>query len=110
MLSLLQSEDIIIIHILCYNVNMNDSIIVALIAGICSIIVGLLSIIGNYFITLKNKKESDIKDALREQKQSDRLDAIEHKLDIHNGYAEKLGSMSISMAQMQKDIEYLKKG
>lgn len=59
---------------------------------------------------LKNKKESNIKDSLREQKQSDRLDTIEHKLDIHNGYAEKLESISISMTKMQKDIEYLKKG
>ena len=82
---------------------MDNTILVAIITGICSVI-------GNYFISLKNKKESEIRDAQREQKQSDRLDAIEHKLDIHNGYAEKLGSISISMAQMQKDIEYLKKG
>lgn len=82
---------------------MNETIIVALITGICSVI-------GNYFIMLKNKKESEVRDAQREQKQSDRLDAIEHKLDIHNGYAEKLGDISISMARMQKDIEYLKKG
>lgn len=82
---------------------MNETIVVALITGIASVI-------GNYFIMLKNKKESEIKDAIREQKQADRLDAIEHKLDIHNGYAEKLGDISITMAQMQKDIEYLKKG
>lgn len=82
---------------------MNETIIVALITGIASVI-------GNYFIMLKNKKESEIKDAIREQKQADRLDAIEHKLDIHNGYAEKLGDISITMVQMQKDIEYLKKG
>ena len=82
---------------------MESTIIVALITGICSVI-------GNYFISIKNKKESEIRDAQREQKQCDRLEAIEHKLDIHNGYAEKLGDISISMAMMQKDIEYLKKG
>lgn len=82
---------------------MESTIIVALITGICSVI-------GNYFISIKNKKESEIRDAQREQKQSDRLEAIEHKLDIHNGYAEKLGDISVSMAMMQKDIEYLKKG
>ena len=80
-----------------------ETIIVALITGI-------FSVIGNYFIYIKNKKESEILDAQREQKQSDRLEAIEHKLDIHNGYAEKLGDISVSMAMMQKDIEYLKKG
>lgn len=82
---------------------MESTIIVALITGICSVI-------GNYFISIKNKKENEIRDAQREQKQSDRLEAIEHKLDIHNGYAEKLGDISVSMAMMQKDIEYLKKG
>ena len=92
-----------IISQLCYNENMESTITVAIITGVCSII-------GNYFISLKNKKEIEVRDAQREQKQSDRLDAIEHKLDIHNGYAEKLGDISISMAMMQKDIEYLKKG
>lgn len=82
---------------------MESTIVVALITGICSII-------GNYFISMKNKKDNEIRDAQREQKQCDRLEAIEHKLDIHNGYAEKLGDISISMAMMQKDIEYLKKG
>lgn len=82
---------------------MDNTIVVALITGVCSVI-------GQYFISLKKSKEEKILDTQREQKQSDRLDAIEHKLDIHNGYAEKLGEISVSMAKMQKDIEYLKKG
>lgn len=86
-----------------YNEGMDNTIVVALITGVCSVI-------GQYFISLKKSKEEKILDTQREQKQSDRLDAIEHKLDIHNGYAEKLGEISVSMAKMQKDIEYLKKG
>lgn len=82
---------------------MDNTIVVALITGVCSVV-------GQYFISLKKSKEEKILDTQREQKQSDRLDAIEHKLDIHNGYAEKLGEISVSMAKMQKDIEYLKKG
>lgn len=82
---------------------MDHTIIVAIITGVCSVI-------GQYFISLKKSRDDEKIDAQREQKQSDRLDAIEHKLDIHNGYAEKLGEISISMAKMQKDIEYLKKG
>lgn len=82
---------------------MDNTIIVAIITGVCSVI-------GQYFISLKKSKEDEKLDAVREQKQTDRLDAIEHKLDIHNGYAEKLGEISLSMAKMQKDIEYLKKG
>lgn len=82
---------------------MDNTIVVAIITGVCSVI-------GQYFISLKKSKEDEKIDAMREQKQTDRLDAIEHKLDIHNGYAEKLGEISLSMAKMQKDIEYLKKG
>lgn len=82
---------------------MDNAIVVAIITGICSVV-------GQYFISLKKQKEDEKVDAMREQKQCDRLDAIEHKLDIHNGYAEKLGDISLSIAKMQKDIEYLKKG
>lgn len=86
-----------------YNGVMDSTIVVALITGVCSVV-------GQYFISLKKQKEDEKVDAMREQKQTDRLDAIEHKLDIHNGYAEKLGDISLSIAKMQKDIEYLKKG
>lgn len=78
------------------------------------ILTGIFSVIGSYIanktISEKTSRENEVKAALREQRQQDRLEAIEHKLDIHNGYAEKLGSIDISMAAMQKDIEYLKEG
>ena len=78
------------------------------------ILTGIFSVVGSYIanktISEKTSRENDIKAAQREQRQQDRLEAIEHKLDIHNGYAEKLGSIDISMAAMKKDIEYLKEG
>lgn len=76
---------------------------------ITAIITGLFAVIGQYIISRKKTREDEIKDAVREQKQSDRLDAIERKLDIHNGYAEKFGEISRSMTAIQKDIEYMKK-
>lgn len=82
---------------------------------IVAIITSLGGIIGAYLAVQKGNRESEIKDAQREQRQSDRLDRIderigslEKKVDIHNGYAEKLGDISISMTAMSKDIEYLK--
>ena len=79
-----------------------------------AIIVGIIAAIGsfagNLSITLRKSKEQAIKDAERETRQEDRMRSIEHKLDIHNGYAEKLGSREKSMIAMQKDIEYLRKG
>ena len=86
---------------------MSETIIAVIITGIFSVIG---SYIANKTISEKTNRENEIKAALREQRQQDRLEAIEHKLDIHNGYAEKLGSIDISMAAMQKDIEYLKEG
>lgn len=53
----------------------------------------------------------------REQKQQDmfermfdELDAVKKRLDTHNHYAEKFGTVEKSIIIMQKDIEYIKKG
>lgn len=88
-------------------------------SSIATIIVAIITsvggIIGAYLAVQKGNRENEIKDAQREQRQADRLDRIderigslEKKVDIHNGYAEKLGDISISMTAMSKDIEYLK--
>lgn len=88
-------------------------------SNITSIAVALISatggVIGAYLAVQKGNRESDIKDAQREQRQSDRLDRIdekitnlEKKVNIHNGYAEKFGEVAKSMAVMAKDIEFLK--
>lgn len=82
---------------------------------IVAIITSLGGIIGAYLAVQKGNRENEIKDAQREQRQSDRLDRIdericslEKKVDIHNGYAEKFGEIANSMTAMSKDIEYLK--
>ena len=87
---------------------MDDTIINALITGIVAIIVAYLSY-------LKIYKQHKIDDAIREQKQIDHLDKIDEKIEVltkkvdeHNHYAEKLGSIAVSLAAMTKDIEYLK--
>ncbi len=87
-----------------------ENIIVALITGVCAIV-------GQYLISQKKTRDDEIKDAQREQKQLDQLEAmderfkvIEKKLDEHNGYAEKFGEISTSIVAIRKDLEYLKKG
>lgn len=87
--------------------------------NVIPIIVALISagggVIGASLAVKKGNKEQEIKDAQREQRQSDRLDSIDErianlskKVDIHNGYAEKFGEVATNMALMAKDIEYLK--
>jgi len=86
-----------------------ENIIVALITGVCAVV-------GQYLISQKKTRDDEIKDAQREQKQLDQLEAmderfkvIEKKLDEHNGYAEKFGEISTSIVAIRKDLEYLKK-
>ncbi len=83
---------------------------------ITGLLAAIASIVGSYLANEKKRREEATEDAVKEQKQNDRLESIERKLDIHNGYAEKLGSveksiggLDKSVALMQKDIEYLKK-
>lgn len=79
-----------------------------------AIIVGLLAVLGSYLgnIALSRKKarEDELKETARETRQEDRMKSIEKKLDEHNKYAEKLGSIDKTLISMQKDIEYLRKG
>lgn len=81
-----------------------------------TIITAVAGVTGAYLAVRKGNQEQEIKNAQREQRQSDRLDSIdekiamlEKKVDIHNGYAEKFGDIANSMTAMAKDIEYLKR-
>lgn len=78
-------------------------------AIVVAIITGAFTLAGTYLMQRKKSQDDAVKEAQREQRQTDRLERIEekigrleHKVDIHNGYAEKLGAI-------QKDIEYLRK-
>lgn len=85
-----------------------------------AIVVGALAVAGSYAgnvaLTRKKARADEIREAEREARQEERMiateermRAIEKKLDEHNHYAEKLGSIEKSMVAMQKDIEYLRK-
>ncbi len=73
---------------------MNPTIIAALIGSGTSIIVFLLT-------NWQQNSKRRVEEAAREAKLEERLKSIENKLDTHNGYAEKIGSI-------QQDIAYIK--
>ena len=90
-----------------------ESIIAATITGVLAV---LGSYVGNLAISAKKSREDAIKDAEREVRQTMRLDTIEKKVDIHNGYAEKFsdiskkfGNIGNDITAIKKDIEYLKR-
>lgn len=81
---------------------MESNVIVALITG-------GFAFAGVVISNATSNRKNSIEQAKRDTQLEDRMQNIEHKLDIHNGYAEKLGEISASIIAMQKDIEYLKK-
>lgn len=81
----------------------SEAVIVALIAGVCSVI-------GQWFISRKNAQEKAVEDAVRDQKLEDRLRSVETKLDEHNGYAAKFAAFSTDIAVIKTKIENLQKG
>lgn len=68
-----------------------------MITAIAALIMGLSSILSAILLNRKTM-------ALLEY----RMKKVEEKLDEHNGYAEKLGSIEIAIVKIQKDIEYLR--
>lgn len=81
---------------------LSEGIIIALIAAGGSLIGTIAAIQAN---NSKRQRENEVRDA----KVGMRLDSIEHKLDVHNGYAEKLGSIEQSLAVMANEIEHVKR-
>lgn len=76
---------------------MSDVVLAALIGAVASIIVNLIT-------ASRQSKKQAIANAVREKDIDDRLIAIEHKLDVHNGYAEKLGAIATDIAVMKTKI------
>lgn len=85
---------------------MTEGVLVAIISVVGSIIGACIAARS---AVDKKSREDDIKAAQREQRQQDQLEEIKQKLDIHNGYAEKLGEIQLDIAGIHKDIEYLSK-
>ena len=73
---------------------MNPTVLAALIGAMASIVVNLISV---WQQNQKRREEERARDIKLEMK----LSSIEKKLDEHNGYAEKIGSV-------QQDIAFIK--
>ena len=83
---------------------MSEVVVAALIGAGASIIVELIA-------SWQRGKKHAVEEAVKEQRLEFRLKSIESKLDIHNGYAEKLGDIQTDIAVIKNDIKNLyKKG
>ena len=80
---------------------MSDVVLAALIGAIASIIVNLIN-------NAREGKKRAVEEAKKETRLEDRMRSIESKLDVHNGYAEKLGDIQVDIAVIKNDIQNLK--
>lgn len=81
---------------------MSDVVLVALITGI-------FSVVGQWIIARRQNKDRETAEAVRDARIEDRLQAVEHKLDVHNGYAEKFAEIGADIAVIKNDIKTLYK-
>ena len=80
---------------------MTEAVIVAIIAAIGSVI-------GQAIISANGRKKDVAERAKLDERTAMRLEAIERKLDVHNGYAEKLGELQRDVAIIKTEIQQLK--
>lgn len=82
-------------------------------ASIVAILVAVIaaggSVFGQWLISRKQNKERATAEAVRDARLEDRLVAVEKKLDLHNGYAEKFSDIGKDIAVIKNDIKTLYK-
>lgn len=81
---------------------MSDAVIVALITGVCAVV-------GQWLISRQQTTQRIKDDAARDALLDKRMTDIEHKIDIHNGYAEKFSEIGKDIAVIKNDIKTLYK-
>lgn len=81
---------------------MSEAILVAIIAAGASII-------GQWLISRKQSQDKAIAEARRDERLELRLKAVEEKLDVHNGYAERFAEIGQDIAVIKTEIRTLKR-
>jgi hypothetical protein len=82
---------------------MTEAVIVALITAVGAVI-------GQWLISRRQNEDRKTADAVRDARIEDRMVAVEKKLDIHNGYAEKLGEIQQDIAVIRTEISMIQRG
>ena len=70
---------------------------IALVSGLAGLVTAVGAIITN---VQQNKKTAALLDY--------RMQKVEEKIDIHNGYAVRFGEIEKAIVAIQKDVEYIK--
>jgi len=81
---------------------MEESIIVALITGLCAVV-------GQFIIAKGNKKKEDIERTVRDAVLQEKLSVLEAKIDEHNGYAKRFEEVSVSLAELRTELKDMRR-
>ena len=79
-------------------------------AIISAVIVAVSSIFVQVLINHSNRQKEHEEQSVYRAHLEENMKSIEKKLDEHNQYAEKLGSLRDSMLLIQQDVKYIKEG
>lgn len=79
---------------------MSEGIIIAIITGACAVF-------GQWLISRQQTAKRKIDDAVRDARLEDRIKALEDKMDVHNGYAERFADIGRDIAVIRNDIKTL---
>lgn len=92
---------------------MTDAITVALVAGGCSVVVGILSFIGQLIISNRTQaismKEIDAKVEQLSAVTNVKLDELTREVREHNNFAKRVPLLEVQVDYMGKQIEVLQK-
>lgn len=69
-----------------------------------ALITGASAVISNIVISRKKSRQDAVDNALREQRQTIRLERLEQKVDEHNGYAKRFGEIEKSIVRIETKI------
>ena len=70
---------------------MSEGVLIAIITGVCAVF-------GQWLISRNQSAKRKVDDAVRDARLDDRLAGVEKRLDEHNHYASKIGSIQTDIA------------
>ena len=80
---------------------MSDTVLVALITGLCAVI-------GQWLISHNTNQKRKVDDAIRDARLDDRLAGVEKRLDEHNNYASRFVEIQTDIAVIKTEIKAIK--
>lgn len=98
---------------------MNPTVTAALIGFGGTVFTAMTAIVTQIILNKRNREKRKVEneeerkriavaDALKDERLEQRMKAIEEKLDIHNGYAEKLQDVNKQLGEIRTDVAFIK--